>query len=91
MSDTTHEATYAEVVRWLSDRTGVREERIEPSARLRDLAEDSLAFVELVMAFEDEHGIDVRHPTTRLDSVEDLVGYVHALRVDPERQRPYPS
>lgn len=88
MADALPEATYREVVRWLSDRTGVREEQIGPSTLLRDLVEDSLEFVEVVMAFEDEHGVDVQHPTTPLESTADLVVYVQNLRDDPARQGP---
>jgi acyl carrier protein len=80
MAETLPSATYREVVRWLSDRTGVCEDQIGPSTLLRDLVEDSLEFVEVVMAFEDEHGVDVQNPTTPLDSTADLVHYVENLR-----------
>ncbi|MGV3617633.1 MAG: acyl carrier protein [Fimbriimonas sp.] len=91
MVNPTQDTIYGEVLRWISDRTGVREEQIGPSTLLRDLVEDSLSFVDLVMAFEDEHGVDVRHPTARLDSVSDLVAYVHDLQEDPARRTPDPT
>ena len=43
----------------------------------------------VTMAFEDDHGVDVRHPTRNLATVGDLAAYVQSLRVEPERTRPY--
>ena len=80
MAETVRDPVYHEVVRWLNDRIGVREDQIGTETVLANLVEDSLEFVEVVMAFEDEFGADLRHPTIRLDTVGDLVAYVRHLR-----------
>ena len=85
MAEIVDDAVYQEVVRWLNDHTGVREDVMGPWTVLRDLVEDSLEYVEVVMSFEDQFGADVRHPTTRLDSVADLVTYVRKLRVESKQ------
>ncbi len=83
------ESNWTHIVRWVSDHTGTPESQIQPDSRLYDLVEDSLELVELTMAFEDDHGVDVRHPTRNLATVGDLASYVQSLRVEPERTRPY--
>jgi acyl carrier protein len=57
---------------------GVNPEQVTPEAKfIEDLGADSLDTVELVMAFEEEFGIDVPdEEAEKLQSVGDVIRYV---------------
>jgi acyl carrier protein len=57
---------------------GVNPEQVTPEAKfIEDLGADSLDTVELVMAFEEEFGIDVPdEEAEKLQSVGDVVRYI---------------
>ena len=57
---------------------GVNPEQVTPAAKfIEDLGADSLDTVELVMAFEEEFGIDVPdEEAEKLQSVGDVIRYV---------------
>jgi acyl carrier protein len=58
-------------------------ERLQPEARLEDLAIDSLSVLELMFAVEDEFHIAVPSPAgtpdERIETVGDLVAYIDRL------------
>lgn len=60
------------------EQLGVNPEQVTPEAKfIEDLGADSLDTVELVMAFEEEFGIDVPDDEAeKLQSVADVVRYI---------------
>ena len=60
------------------DQLGVAEDQVKPDAKfIEDLGADSLDTVELVMAFEEEFGIEVPdEDAEKLTSVGDVTKYV---------------
>ena len=60
------------------EQLGVKADQVTPEAKfIEDLGADSLDTVELVMAFEEEFGIDVPdEEAEKLQSVGDVVRYV---------------
>jgi acyl carrier protein len=62
------------------EQLGVNADQVKPEAKfIEDLGADSLDTVELVMAFEEEFGIEVPdEDAEKLQSVSDVVNYVSA-------------
>ena len=62
------------------EQLSVNEEQVVPGAKfIEDLGADSLDTVELVMAFEEEFGIEVPdEEAEKLNSVGDVISYVEA-------------
>ena len=62
------------------DQLGVNEDQVVPEAKfIEDLGADSLDTVELVMAFEEEFGIEVPdEEAEKLVIVGDVVAYINA-------------
>ena len=62
------------------EQLGVSADQVKPEAKfIEDLGADSLDTVELVMAFEEEFGIEVPdEDAEKLQSVSDIVTYVNA-------------
>lgn len=62
------------------EQLGVNADQVKPEAKfIEDLGADSLDTVELVMAFEEEFGIEVPdEDAEKLQSVSDIVTYVNA-------------
>ncbi|MFV0415505.1 MAG: acyl carrier protein [Chthoniobacterales bacterium] len=60
------------------DQLGVNEEQVTPAASfIEDLGADSLDTVELVMAFEEEFGVEVPdEDAEKLQSVGDVTKYI---------------
>ena len=61
------------------EQLGVSEDQVKPEAKfIEDLGADSLDTVELVMAFEEEFGIEVPdEDAEKLQSVGDVIAYVN--------------
>jgi acyl carrier protein len=66
------------------EQLGVNPEQVTESASfIEDLGADSLDTVELVMAFEEEFGIDVPdEDSEKLQTVGDVVSYITANKKD---------
>lgn len=66
------------------EQLGVNEEQITPEAKfIEDLGADSLDTVELVMAFEEEFGIEVPdEEAEKLQTVGDVIKYVEEASAD---------
>lgn len=64
------------------EQLGVEAEKVTSNAKfIDDLGADSLDTVELVMAFEEEFGIDVPdEEAEKLRSVEDVVAYIEKVQ-----------
>ncbi|MCP5535707.1 MAG: acyl carrier protein [Akkermansiaceae bacterium] len=62
------------------EQLGVSADQVKPEAKfIEDLGADSLDTVELVMAFEEEFGIEVPdEDAEKLQSVGDVVAYVNS-------------
>jgi len=72
MSDKTNEARVKEII---VEQLGVNEDQVTPEAKLlEDLGADSLDAVELVMAIEEEFGIEVPD-----DEAEGLISLGHIV------------
>jgi acyl carrier protein len=65
----------AKVIAWLSDRSGVPAAQIRPDTNLREVIEDSLEYVELIMAYEEMVGDSPEDPGRMLLTVADLIDY----------------
>ena len=77
-------ALRAKVISIISEQLGVAEEQCTDGAKfIEDLGADSLDTVELVMAFEEEFGIEVPdEDAEKLTSVGDVISYVNEKAED---------
>lgn len=68
----------------ITERLSVTPEKVTTEAKfMEDLGADSLDTVELVMAFEEEFGIDVPdEDSEKLQTVGDVVSYIAAHKKD---------
>ncbi|MFK7911016.1 MAG: acyl carrier protein [Akkermansiaceae bacterium] len=73
------ENTEAKVKDIIVEQLGVSADQVKPEAKfIEDLGADSLDTVELVMAFEEEFGIEVPdEDAEKLQSVGDVITYVN--------------
>jgi len=73
-------ATVEKVVKIVSEQLGVREEEVKPEAKfVEDLGADSLDTVELIMALEEEFGIEIPdEDAEKALTVGDVVTYIDA-------------
>ncbi len=70
--------TQEKVVKVVVDQLGVKEEEVKTDARfLEDLGADSLDTVELVMALEEEFGIEIPdEDAEKAKTVGDVISYI---------------
>lgn len=68
----------------IADQLGVDNDEVTPEASFTDdLGADSLDIVELVMAFEEEFGIEIPdEDAEKISRVKDAVGYIAKAAVD---------
>lgn len=71
-------ATQDTVVKVVVDQLGVKEDEVKPEARfVEDLGADSLDTVELVMALEEEFGIEIPDKDAeKAKTVGDVISYI---------------
>jgi acyl carrier protein len=64
----------------IADQLGVDKEKITPEARfVEDLGADSLDVVELIMAFEEEFGIEIPdEDAEKIATVKDVIDYINS-------------
>ncbi|MFN3598346.1 MAG: acyl carrier protein [Aquificaceae bacterium] len=62
----------------IADQLGVEEDKLNPSAKfVEDLGADSLDVVELIMAFEEEFGIEIPdEDAEKIRTVGDVIDYL---------------
>jgi len=72
------------VTRVVVEQLGVRPEKVTDEAHFEnDLGADSLDAVELVMALEEEFGIEIPdEETERMKKVKDVIGYLEKRQKD---------
>ena len=70
--------TFERVKKIVVDHLGVEEDKVKPEASfIDDLGADSLDTVELVMAFEEEFGVEISDDTANeIQTVNDAVKYI---------------
>ncbi len=71
-------STEARVKKIIVDQLGVSEEEVKPEASfVDDLGADSLDTVEMVMAFEEEFGIEIPdEDAEKIRTVQDAIDYI---------------
>ncbi len=71
-------STEARVKKIIVDQLGVSEEEVKPDASfVDDLGADSLDTVEMVMAFEEEFGIEIPdEDAEKIRTVQDAIDYI---------------
>ena len=71
-------ATLEKVVNVVVDQLGVKEQEVRPEARfIEDLGADSLDTVELIMALEEEFGIEIPdEEAEKITTVGDAIKYI---------------
>jgi acyl carrier protein len=77
--------TVSEKVRkMIVDQLGVNESEVVPEAKfIDDLGADSLDIVELIMALEDEYGIEIPdEDAEKIETVGDAIRYIEEHMVD---------
>ena len=75
---------FEEIKSIIKTNLNIEDEKIVPTARLKeDLAIDSIDAVEIVLAFEEKHGIRVDETKLReIKTIGDLVSYFEALKAE---------
>ena len=75
-------STYDHVCKVLDDMLGLSPQELTPTSRIvEDLGADSLDVVEIVMALEEEFGIEIPdEDTEKLHTVSDVVAYIDRLK-----------
>lgn len=75
------EDTLKKIVTIIADKLKVPQENITPQATFKDLGADSLDHVEMIMAFEETFGIEVKdEDAEKIHTVQDAVDLLHAAR-----------
>jgi acyl carrier protein len=72
--------TFEDVKRILVGRVGLPEEKVlnDPDARFEDMGLDSLAFVDIQLAIQQEYGFDIPdEDATKLDTIGEGIAYVN--------------
>ncbi len=70
---------YEKMKEMIADRLSIDEEKITPEARFKeDLDADSLDLFDLVMALEDEYGIEI--PTDELEQLTTVSSFLDYLK-----------
>jgi acyl carrier protein len=66
----------------ISEQLGVAANEVTPEASfIEDLGADSLDIVELVMALEEEYGMEISYEDAeKIRTVKDVVGYIEARK-----------
>ncbi len=74
------DAVFDKVKEIIVDQLGVEEDEVTPQAHfIEDLGADSLDIVELIMAFEEEFGIDIPdEDAEKITAVKNVLEYIKA-------------
>lgn len=74
--------TASKITSIIAEKLHVDAATINPQSTLQDLGADSLDMVDIIMKIEEEFGIEINDEDAEgLANVQDVINYVHALRV----------
>lgn len=73
----TEETIYDKIVRLIKEYEGIEPSEVSEGSTFEDLGIDSLSAVEIIMALEDELGIEI-DPEEDIQTVGDLVRFVES-------------
>ncbi len=74
--------TSNKIISIIADKLHVDASTINAQSTLQDLGADSLDMVDIIMKVEEEFGIEINDEDAEgLHNVQDVINYVHALRV----------
>ena len=74
--------TASKITAIIAEKLHVDAASINPQSTLQDLGADSLDMVDIIMKIEEEFGIEINDEDAEgLHNVQDVINYVHALRV----------
>ncbi len=75
------EDTFDKVVGIISEKLSIPKENVKEDTTFKDLGADSLDNVEIIMAFEDAFGLDIKdEDAEKIASIGDAVRHVHDAR-----------
>jgi len=82
MAQIDRQDTYNKVVALVAQKLNVDKAAVEHARSFQDLGADSLDMVEIVMKLEEDFGIEINDADAeKLTSVDQVVDYIHALRI----------
>jgi len=74
--------TASKITSIIAEKLHIDAANVTPQSTLQDLGADSLDMVDIVMKVEEEFGIEINdEDAEKLHNVQDVINYVHALRV----------
>jgi acyl carrier protein len=74
--------TASKITSIIAEKLHIDATAVTPQATLQDLGADSLDMVDIIMKIEEEFGIEINDEDAEsLHNVQDVISYVHALRV----------
>jgi len=74
--------TSDKIISIIAEKLHVDAATINPQSTLQDLGADSLDMVDIIMKVEEEFGIEINdEDAEKIQNVQDVINYVHALRV----------
>jgi len=74
--------TASKIVSIIAEKLHIDVNAVNPQSTLQDLGADSLDMVDIIMKIEEEFGIEINdEDAENLHNVQDVINYVHALRV----------
>ena len=74
--------TASRIIAIIAEKLHIDASNINPQSTLQDLGADSLDMVDIIMKVEVEFGIEINdEDAEKLHNVQDVINYVHALRV----------
>ncbi len=74
--------TASKIIAIIAEKLHIDASNINPQSTLQDLGADSLDMVDIIMKVEEEFGIEINDEDAEgLHNVQDVINYVHALRV----------
>lgn len=75
------EDSFNKVSNIVSDKLGIAKINITEDTTFKDLGADSLDSVEMMMAFEEEFGIEIKdEDAEKISSIKDVVDLIHEAR-----------
>jgi len=81
MAEFNRQDTFDKVAAIIAEKLSIDKATIAGQSTLQDLGADSLDIVEIIMKLEEQFGIQIKdEEAEKLQTVDDVVSYVHQLR-----------